>query len=102
MVDDKIVGRYWLCRDEFNHLWLVQGNKPENLGGGTFKAYYTNNSDMRWLDITNSKEDNDFSNKDGVTVYTTDFENLNYPDIKETEIVEIEICKSGKVYWYES
>ena len=103
MVDDKIVGRYWLCHGEDEKLWLVQGSKPDDLGEGSFKANYLNDSDMTWLDITNSKVDNDYAIKNGERVYTTDFEHLNYPDIGPgNEIIEIEICKSGKVYWYES
>lgn len=103
MVDDKIVGKYWLCHGDDNRRWLVQGGKPENLGNGSFMANYLNDSDMLWLDITDSKKDNDYTKKNGEILRTTDFENLDYPATSpENEIIEIEICKSGKVYWYES
>lgn len=46
--------------------------KPTHLGDDSFRADYSSKKDMRWLNIS------------------------------EGEIIEIEICKSGKVYWYKS
>lgn len=98
MVDDKIVGKYWLCRNESGSLWLVQGGKPTQ-EDGAYRANYEDGS-MRWLELTDK---DDYSKKDGVEVKSTDYEGLNFPSITyEDGAIEIEICKSGKVYWYES
>lgn len=98
MVDDKIVGRYWLCRNEDKTLWLVQGRKPEQRLG-FYKANFEKDS-MHWLELTNKDAR---GRKDGELVKSTDYEGLNFPSITyEDGAIEIEICKSGKVYWYES
>ncbi len=98
MVEDKIVGRYWLCRNESGSLWLVQGRKPIQDGGG-YMADYDIGS-MPWLELTNEY---DCSIKDEVEVKSSDYAGLNFPSITyEDGAIEIEICKSGKVYWYES
>ena len=99
MVDDKIVGRYWLCRNDDETLWLVQGGKPEQVSG-MYRANYKDENSMRWLELTDK---DDSSKKDGELVHSTDYEGLNFPSITYSDgPIEIEICKSGKVYWYES
>lgn len=98
MVDDKIVGKYWLCRNKSGSLWLVQGGKPTQ-ENGTYRSNCKMGS-MPWLELT---EKDDWSLKDGVKVKSTDYEELDFPSITyEDGALEIEICKSGKVYWYES
>lgn len=98
MVDDKITGRYWLCRNNDGSLWLVQGGKPEQ-SLGMYRANYEEDS-MRWLELTDKT---DCSRKDGEIVHSTDYEGLDFPSITYSDgPIEIEICKSGKVYWYES
>lgn len=98
MVDDKIVGKYWLCRNDDKSLWLVQGRKPEQ-HDGLYRANYEENS-MHWLELTDKT---DYSKKDGEIVRSTDYEGLNFPSITYSDgPIEIEICKSGNVYWYES
>lgn len=98
MIDDKIVGKYWLCCNESGSLWLVQGGKPRQSEGVYFANYESES--MHWLELTDK---DDYSKKDGVIVKSTDYEGLNFPSITyEDGPLEIEICKSGKVYWYES
>lgn len=103
MVDDKIVGRYWLCGNS-KRRWLVQGNKPTHLGDDSFRADYSSKKDMRRLNISEGEYYcEDSTVKDGQTLSGSDFDGLDFPKLtEEGEIIEIEICKSGKVYWYES
>lgn len=98
MIDNKIVGKYWLCRNESGSLWLVQGRKPVSDNDGGYIARYNKDS-MHWLELT---DDEDYSVKDGVKVRSTDYAELDFPSITyEDGPLEIEIGRSGKVYYYE-
>lgn len=55
---------------------------------------------MGWLVINKG---HDFITKKGEKISSDDFAGINFPKITyEDGPIEIEICKSGKVYWYES
>ena len=98
MVDDKIVGKYWLCKNGDGKRVLTQGIRPIRSG-----EYWIRRSDcysdMGWIWLDSDST----SRKDGKMIESKDFKGLNFPEIRyEDEPLEIEICKSGKVYWYES
>lgn len=97
MIREDLIGKYWLCGNSKGK-WLVQGNKPRHFMGG-YEADFRDDNDMRWLSLTCGSR----TWKGEVAVKDSDFEGLNFPELSpENDILEIEICKSGKVYWYES
>lgn len=98
MVDDKIVGRYWLIRDE-DGLYLTQGDVPTHISPTLgWERNPKQKSDMGWLNLNRS----DRASKDGEVILSEEFKGLKFPEIESNKPVEIEICKSGRVYWYES
>lgn len=101
---EEIAGTYWLCRNKDNTLWLTQGNKPLKM----FDFYSRNpdkQDDMNWLQIGDEEGNiicrslcliNKPFNKELI-------KELKLPKVTwEDGPLEIEITKSGKVYWYES
>lgn len=102
MVDDKIVDKYWLCCDKDRSIWLTQGRKlvPSDLIEGSWRKINKTYDDMGWLVLN---RDNDSTSKKGEIISSEDFANINFPKVTyEDGPIEIEIFKSGKVYWYES
>lgn len=102
MVDDKIVDKYWLCCNKDGSIWLTQGRKPvpSDIVGGTWRRINKTYDDMGWLVLNKG---HDFITKKGEKISSDDFAGINFPKITyEDGPIEIEICKSGKVYWYES
>ena len=96
MVEDKILGTYWYCVNKDGSRWLVDGNKPAKSGGG----YVANNNGMTWLRVDCSYGK---SYRNGVALRSSDFNDVKFPDRTfEDGPLEIEIVKSGNVYWYDS
>lgn len=102
MLDDKICGTYWLCADKSGSLWLTKGNKaPVKIGECWF--YRDRDSPMGWLQIGEGVADRCFINSE--EIYASEFEPILHklPKVTfENSPLEIEICKSGRVYYYES
>ena len=102
MVDNKIVDKYWLCCNKDGSIWLTQGRKPVPAEGcnGAWRRISSNYDDMNWLVLNRGHNS---TIKMGEKISSEDFANINFPTITyEDGPVEIEICKSGNVYWYES
>lgn len=103
MVDDKIVDKYWLCCNKDGSIWLTQGRKPvpsDLIMDGTWRRIHKTYDDMGWLVLNRG---NYHTRKKGEIISTEDFANISFPKVTyEDGPIEIEICKSGKVYWYES
>ena len=96
MVEDKILGTYWYCVNKDGSRWLVDGNKPSKSGGG----YLASGSSMLWLDVSSYYGK---SRRNGVEIRSSDFKDVKFPDRTfEDGPLEIEIVKSGNVYWYDS
>lgn len=101
MINDIICGTYWLVRNENGSLWLVQDKQaPTKTGRGSYIQH--NSATMYWLQITEGA--NDWSYKEGdIRVTSKDFEPIlsKLPEVTyEGGPIEIEICKSGRVYYY--
>ena len=102
MVDDKIVDKYCLCCNEDGSIWLTQGRKPVPSDGakGAWKRIPKTYDDMGWLVLNRNSIT---AMKRGEKISSEDFANISFPKVTyEDGPIEIEICKSGKVYWYES
>ena len=102
MVDDKIVDKYWLCCNEDGSIWLTQGRKPvpSESTEGVWRRISKTCDDMGWLVLNRG---NYPTSKKGEVISPEDFANISFPKVTyEDGPIEIEICKSGKVYWYES
>lgn len=92
MVKDEVVGTYWYV---FNNgeRWITQGNKP--IPSGDY--FQRSGEGMNWLCLDRP----DCATKNGIIMDSTDYMNINFPDIPPNNPVEIEIVKSGRVYVYE-
>lgn len=103
MVDDKIVDKYWLCCNTDGSIWLTQGRKPvpSDSVSGAWRRINKTYDDMGWLALNRGNYLT--TSKKGEIISPEDFANISFPKVTyEDGPIEIEICKSGKVYWYES
>lgn len=103
---EEIAGTYWLCRNQDNTLWVTQGNKPERAIMGSYKRCPTGKiKEMYWLRVED-EDGNRVCNyiAGGYCPFTEEnVKSLKFPKVTwEDGPLEIEITKSGKVYWYES
>lgn len=103
MLDDKICGTYWLCANKSGSLWITKGTKAPKkmMGGGGFSR--DPDSPMSWLHIGEGVIGYGFV--DSEKIYASEFEPILHklPKVTyENSPIEIEICKSGRVYYYES
>lgn len=101
-MNEKICGTYWLVSFK-GRKYITQGDKPayhESIG------WVRGNRSMLWLlvDGNPSRLFKRTTSKtlSGETVTTKDYADLDFPDVPEGEVMEIEIGKSGRVYTYES
>lgn len=102
MLEDKICGTYWLCRNKDSSLWLLQ-HKEAPYKNGREGYRYDGNAIMTWLHI--GENSNDYTCREGVKLSSRDFDCIlsKLPKVTyEDGPIEIEICKSGRVYYYES
>lgn len=101
MVNEYIPGTYYLCRNKDNSLWITQSDKvPERNGTGGWMKY---GDGMTWIYLDTSSFD-DWGIKNGQQVHASEFLKLDLPKDMvtwERGPLEIEIGKTGKVYWYE-
>lgn len=109
MLNENICGTYWAIRlngsgqipkneVERTYLWLVQGDKPTKSQISYIANYTDRTNDMLWLRL----ESGSFTFKGSDQISADDFLGLKFPDVLvEDGPVQIEICKSGKVYYYE-
>lgn len=96
MVRDEVCGTWWYCVNENGSRWLVDGDKPRRSGGG----YMAVHSKYSWLPLDTTDRS---IHKDGVKISGEDFANVKFPDrTYEDGPLEIEIVKSGNVYWYDN
>lgn len=104
---ESIAGSYWLCRTKNNSLWITQGNKPIKSNDG-YRRKSISKDDLNWFELIDDKGDPGdgelVGNFLGFPKFPKDaFEGLKFPKVTwEDGPLEIEITKSGKVYWYES
>lgn len=94
MVIEEIAGTYWIVLNQ-GSIWITQGDKPTPEYGG----FTRHGKGMGWLNLGN---EDDYTYKGDDAIYTTDFDEIEFPDLTPDEPVEIEIVKSGKVFVYES
>ena len=96
MVEDKILGTYWYCVNKNGSKWLIDGDKPAKSGDG----YLGNNNTMFWLEVSSGYGR---SHRNGVELRSFNFKDVKFPNrTYEDGPLEIEIVKSGNVYWYDS
>lgn len=96
MVRDEVCGTWWYCVNKNGSRWLVDGDKPRRSGGG----YMSVHSKYRWLPLDKTDV---FIYIDGVKISGEDFANVKFPErTYEDGPLEIEIVKSGNVYWYDN
>lgn len=99
MVRDEACGTYWYCVNKNGSRWLTAGAKPERVNG----CYRLGDGySMGWLglDLNSSSS---YALKDGITVGSQDFSECKFPEITyEDGPIEVEIVKSGNVYWYDN
>lgn len=95
MLDERACGTYWYCVNEDGSRWLTTGPRPVKSSGGYMKG----STGMGWLNL----DDNDNStNPNNYVLYSSELKDLRFPDITyEDGPLEIEIVKSGNVYWYD-
>lgn len=94
MVRDEACGTWWYCVNRDGSRWLVDGDKPTKFAG----VHTYHNSDWGWISLDRGKS----GKKDGMELKRIDFEGVKFPDITyEDGPLEIEIVKSGNVYWYD-
>ena len=102
MFREELAGTYWYCVNKDGSTWLIQreGKPRRNSYGGW--GYSGDGAIMNWLMLNNGKHPADeVKRKDGTKVLSADFENVNFPErTYEDDALEIEITRSGKVYWY--
>lgn len=103
---EKIAGTYWLCRNGSGTLWITQGNKPEKAPLRSFIRKPTGKGkEMHWLQVED-KDGNrtcEYIMDDYCPFTEENVKSLKFPKVTwEDGPLEIEITKSGKVYWYES
>lgn len=91
-VPDIVVGTYWIVLNQ-GSIWIAQGDKPTPEDGG----FMRHGKGMGWLDLGN-KDDYTYKGED--KIYTSNFDEIEFPDLIPDEPVEIEIVKSGRVYIY--
>lgn len=103
---EKIAGTYWLCRpDGKNGLWLTNGEKPIRTSLNSYMRPLNPKIKHWWLRIEDEEGKADcvlYGNSE--IPFTKELiEGLRFPKVTwEDGPLEIEITKSGKVYWYES
>lgn len=95
MVRDEACGTWWYCVNGDGSRWLVDGDKPAK----SLTGHYTfRNSKWGWISLDNER----FGKKDGVELKEIDFKGVEFPErTYEDGPLEIEIVKSGNVYWYD-
>ena len=97
MLEDRVCGTYWYCVNADGSKWLTNGGKPKKTANG---CYILQRSPMGWLCLDREK---DYTTSVGIErIYTKDFEGVKFPErTYEDGPLEIEIVKSGNVYWYD-
>lgn len=103
---EKIAGTYWLCRPSGKRgLYLTNGEKPIRTTGTTYQRPLNQSTPPWWLEVED-EEGNPNCALWGISdlPFTKELiEGLKFPKVTwEDGPLEIEITKSGKVYWYES
>lgn len=95
MVRDDLCGTYWYCVNESGSKWITKGDRPIASNGG----FSFVNSDMGWLQINRPS---DYTFDKGIRIESKEFKDVNFPErTYEDGPLEIEIVKSGNVYWYD-
>lgn len=95
MVRDEACSTWWYCVNGDGSRWLVDGDKPTK----SLTGHYTfHNSKWGWIGL----DDERAGMKNGIKLDRSDFEDVKFPDrTYEDGPLEIEIVKSGNVYWYD-
>lgn len=95
MVKDEACGTWWYCVNRNGSRWLVDGDKPTKVFNGSYSFH---NSECGWISL----DDYISGRKNGAKLKGIDFEEVKFPDrTYEDGPLEIEIVKSGNVYWYD-
>ena len=87
MVKDEACGTWWYCVNRDGSRWLVDGDKPIK---NSTEGYTSRNSELGWISL-------DYPTYGGIDFKEVKFPNRTYEDGP----LEIEIVKSGNVYWYD-
>lgn len=96
MLDDNVCGTYWYCVNGNGSRWLTNGKKPSRSGG--FHSCDLN-STMGWLNLDSP----DYYSIQDPRITTKAFKGVKFPERTYKDgPLEIEIVKSGKVYWYDN
>lgn len=96
MVRDDLCGTYWYCVNESGSKWLVNGDRPTPSGGG----FFGHNNTMGWLQVDNP---DDCCFISGKRIESKDFQECKFPERTYKDgPLEIEIVKSGNIYWYDN
>lgn len=96
MLKDEVCGTYWYCVNSNGDKCLVDGDRPISTRNGGWKSQ---NSSMIWLVVSRD----DYSCRNGKTIRSSDFKDVKFPDrTYDDGPLEIEIVKSGNVYWYDN
>lgn len=99
MLDDKVCGTYWYCVKRNGTRWLTTGEKPRMENGHHKKDL----KGMNWLCLDDVGFYSESINQNGYRLTSKELNGLSFPNITyEDGPLEIEIVKSGKVYWYDS
>lgn len=103
---EKIAGTYWLCRPAGkNGLWLTNGEKPMKTAGNSYMRAFFSSDPPWWVKVEDEEGNPDCTLRGNPNLPFTKelIEGLKFPKVTwEDGPLEIEITKSGKVYWYES
>lgn len=104
MFKEELAGTYWYCVNDDGSTWLVKCNsKPTKSESGGWKFKSGDNS-MGWLEIYNEEGElsDDWATLEKTRVESKDFKDINFPERTYADgPLELEITKSGKVYWYD-
>lgn len=96
MLDDKVCGTWWYCVNANGSRWIVDGDRPKALGG-----HYTAQGTVKygWICLDGER----YGVYKGTKISKEDFIGVKFPEIiYEDGPLEIEIVKSGNVYWYDN
>lgn len=103
---EKIAGTYWLCRPAGkNGLWLTNGEKPLKTIDNNYMRPLNQKNPPWWMRVEDEEGKADYTlyGKPNISFTKELIEGLKFPKVTwEDGPLEIEITKSGKVYWYES
>ena len=96
MVKDEACGTWWYCVNRDGSRWLIDGDKPIK---NSTEGYTSRNSEWGWISLDYPAI---FGRKNGVELKRIDFKEVKFPNrTYEDGPLEIEIVKSGNVYWYD-